>query len=562
MKKRIVICEYVSTGLNLIDDVLARGYEPVLLEGSYDALNEDAEMFRQNRAKVNASFHGRYTIIPENPDYDAVLSQVRALDPALVIAGSEFGVPIACRLAEDLGLPGNPADRIRAMTEKDAMHEALRNHGLRYIRGRVVCSEQEAEAYYDELRTEEVVVKPPRGAATLGVYICRNREEMLNAVRIGLEASRKEGWETPGILIQERIRGTEYIVNTVSCNGRHRVVSVWIYDKVKMPNGGNVYNTAMCVPRLEVGHSRLLRYACQVADAIGIKYGPVHGEYMVDEQGPVLIEVNCRPMGAGMHRKFVERIFGQHETDSALDSYLNPEKFERAALQNYRIKEFGAIKLFIQQKETEVLSAPILQIAMHLKSFYSASLGQIGQHDRMPETQDLETAGGTVFLIHEDEQQVRADCELLHLLEMKYPRILFQDSLEEKKAGTAKRDMDTLVKTAMSRGTTLIFSDSGDCPEGPVTVNAGNLKDAYDSFEVGILDLSAPESFRDLESIVQLTFTFAGKIRKGGIILIPESTYCNLPYGMEGMEILLKVAGLSMELPVAGKPELLVASVQ
>jgi hypothetical protein len=30
---------------------------------------------------------------------------------------------------------------------------------------------------------------------------------------------------------------------------------------------------------------------------------------------------------------------------------------------------------------------------------------------------------------------------------------------------------------------------------------------------------------------------------------------------MEGMEILLKVAGLSIELPVAGKPELLVASV-
>ena len=74
--------------------------------------------------------------------------------------------------------------------------------------------------------------------------------------------------------------------------------------------------------------------------------------------------------------------------------------------------------------------------------------------------------------------------------------------------------------------------------------------------------ISAPESFRDLESIVKQIFTFAGKIRKSGIILIPESTYCNLPYGMEGMEILLKVAGLSIELPVAGKPELLVTSVQ
>jgi len=34
------------------------------------------------------------------------------------------------------------------------------------------------------------------------------------------------------------------------------------------------------------------------------------------------------------------------------------------------------------------------------------------------------------------------------------------------------------------------------------------------------------------------------------------------PYGMEGMEILLKVAGLSIELHVTGKPELLLVSVQ
>lgn len=32
MKRNIVICEYISTGFNYIDDTLARGYEPVLLE--------------------------------------------------------------------------------------------------------------------------------------------------------------------------------------------------------------------------------------------------------------------------------------------------------------------------------------------------------------------------------------------------------------------------------------------------------------------------------------------------------------------------------------------------
>ena len=43
--------------------------------------------------------------------------------------------------------------------------------------------------------------------------------------------------------------------------------------------------------------------------------------------------------------------------------------------------------------------------------------------------------------------------------------------------------------------------------------------------------------------------------------MIPESTYCNLPYGMQGMEILLKVAGLNIELPVYEMASLLTASV-
>ena len=49
------------------------------------------------------------------------------------------------------------------------------------------------------------------------------------------------------------------------------------------------------VTELGVGHSQLIRYAFDVLEAIGIQYGPVHGEYMVDEKGPVLIEGNPFP---------------------------------------------------------------------------------------------------------------------------------------------------------------------------------------------------------------------------------------------------------------------------
>ena len=51
-----------------------------------------------------------------------------------------------------------------------------------------------------------------------------------------------------------------------------------------------------------------------------------------------------------------------------------------------------------------------------------------------------------------------------------------------------------------------------------------------------------------------------GKIRTGGRVLIPESTYCHLPYGATGMEILLHAKGFRIEAPLAGKGRIMIAS--
>jgi biotin carboxylase len=563
MKRNIVICEYISTGINYVDDCRARGYEPVLVEGNYVGTEEDQAPLRAARDVLNKKLEGKVRIIRENPDYNEILRQVRGLDPVAVVAGSEFGVGLATRLAADLGLPGNPVSSLLAMTEKDDMHEALRKYGIRYIRGKVVSDEADAIEYYKTLGTEDVVIKRARGAGTQGVYLCHGYDEMLSAVRKSFdEHLQQNGSEPVQILMQERIIGTEYIVNTVSCNGRHRVVSMWTYDKVKMPNGTNAYNYAMLVPELKVGHSRMIRYACQVAKAIGIQNGPVHGEYMIDEKGPVLIEVNCRPMGAGLQRKYIEQIFGHHETDIALDCYLDPDKFSEGFFSPYRVRKFGAIKLLITPHETEVDSAPVLQIATHLRSYYSSSFDLIGRVALLPETRNLETCGGTIYLLHEDERVVRQDVDLLHLIETKYPRILFQGDDGEVASDCPAPDPEAVIKAGNCKGATLVFSDSLKSVEGATVVDSDSLTDAYDSYEQGILDLSDPHSFADLESVIQQIFLFASKIRRGGRILIPESTYAHLPYGMEGMEILLKVVGLRIELPLEDMISVLVASVE
>ena len=385
------------------------------------------------------------------------------------------------------------------------------------------------------------------------MYLCCSRDEIISAVRNNLASGNST-------LVQERITGTEYIVNTVSCNGKHRLTSIWVYDKVRLPNGTNAYNNVMPVGELEPGHWELVSYAYDVANAIGIKYGPVHGEYIIDENGPVLIEVNCRPMGGGMSRKFIERISGHHETNAVLDSYLDPAKFDEERRKPYRIHSFGALKIIIVPTDTAEKSTPIIQLSRHMRSYYSAKFPGAGQRVSLPGTRNLETAGGMIYLLHEDEKVVREDCRLLHEIEMKHPDFMFQNDTSAARKPAKTLSVEEIMSETSCRGSTLILSDTPCDAEGACVVEADELQSAYDSYEQGIIYLGEPESFADIESLAEQVYTLVGKIVSGGRIIVPESTYCNIPYGVKGIEILLRAAGLRIEAPVSGRAKILTAS--
>ena len=180
----------------------------------------------------------------------------------------------------------------------------------------------------------------------------------------------------------------------------------------------------------------------------------------------------------------------------------------------------------------------------------------------LQQTTDMETEAGLVYLIHDDEQQVREDCELLHLLELRYPDILFQKSDEGKTAPKVTRDIGHVMEAAECHGATVVFSDRHEKISGAAVITQEELKNAYDSYDQGIIDLSDPRSFADLESVIQQIFVFMDKVRAGGRVIVPESTYCHLPYGIEGMEILFRVSGMLLELPAADESGLLIATVQ
>ena len=120
---------------------------------------------------------------------------------------------MATKLSNDLDLLCNPIENIDAMTLKDEMHNRLKEYGIRYIRGKVVESVEDAIEYYDNENLNEVVIKPVYSAGSASVRMCSNKEEMIDSLKELMEHSANYyGDEENKFLLQERINGEEYIV--------------------------------------------------------------------------------------------------------------------------------------------------------------------------------------------------------------------------------------------------------------------------------------------------------------------------------------------------------------
>jgi biotin carboxylase len=127
-------------------------------------------------------------------------------------------------LSEHLGLLSN-GTHIPQRRDKKIQQELVKAAGLRSVRqagGKTVGDVEEF------LHTEPypIVVKPVESAGSDGVKLCHTYEEATQHFDLLMHSQRKVGHrDGAAVLCQEFLRGTEYVVDTVSRDGIHKVVS-------------------------------------------------------------------------------------------------------------------------------------------------------------------------------------------------------------------------------------------------------------------------------------------------------------------------------------------------
>ena len=561
--RNIILVHCTSSGKNFVEDIINRGYNPIVLE-LIASETEDGEIYNEHIHEGYEKIPYDFDMIYEQDTYEETLEAVRNYDPLLVIPASERGVILATKLAYDLGLLGNHIDNLDAMTIKGKMQERIAECGLRSIKGKPIHSMEEALAFYDEEGLTEVVLKPNYSSGSASVRICLNREELVDTLNYLFDEVNRFGDHIEELMIQEKINGDEYVVNTVSHKGIPRVTMVWKYNMVKTSEGAMVYDSCEAVNELDLGEAEMVEYAYDVAKAIGIQYGPIHGEYMIDENGPVLIEVNCRPMGGNIPADYLDRISGQHDTDSILDSYLKPERFYEELKKKYELYAYGTLKFFIVPKDIIVRSSPVARISTQLEAYHSASLSSINRDEIFfPKTKDVETSGGTVFLVHEKLSELEKNLNFLRTVERNaFSLILSEDSLdfELKDDDTYLNEIMPLVEKSEKYGTGLFVTDQFVDGIDILQVNSDQIEEVTGKFDFIIVNLNKSLVDKDGDEKVKNLLDIFSRLRTGGYIFIPKNTYELSSSGRKGTEALLKVLDYKIELPPHSIKEVIIAS--
>ena len=221
--------------------------------------------------------------VPDTADLADLLSRGGT---TRVVAGTESGVTLAETLSHTLGLPTNSPQQRAARRDKNLMAAAVSAAGLATPRTHLAASAVAAARWFSASGLPEAVVKPVDSAGSDGVRFCRTSADVRDATNTVLHSRSIFGRQNTAALVQERLIGTEFYINTVSLDGRHKVAETWRYTKQARPGGGPIYDYEEPIPA-DTAEARLLRdFTFAVLDALGIRNSPAHTEVMLTRHEP------------------------------------------------------------------------------------------------------------------------------------------------------------------------------------------------------------------------------------------------------------------------------------
>lgn len=432
----VVLVDPVSTGVLLQSRLFHNGYGIILVWSDRTVPATHAKHYNRTERTPDDFC----AVIRHHDDLDATLDQiVRAAGSSpikAVVCGSEFGVLLEDAVADGLNkrlgtnnLKSSGMACTQTKVDKHAQATLLRQEGLNAVQETLAYSEEDVLDFLKQQGRDSelaVVVKPQTGAGSVGVTFCTSKQEVVDAFHAILAGEHKANYHgrykhytKAGVLVQEYLDGTEYIVNMVVLDGVIKTTAMFKYDKRPYNGAAFVcFSKELVVLEGETRHLEILEYAERVVRALGFKNGALHAEVMYTNRGPVLVEMNCRLHGGNAAWVVPAEIcMGYSQLNVFMDAYLNegkcdfssvPSRPEKAFQWCHQVKMRTRVEGTLQGYIPEQMER-IKNLHSYYNHFFSVRPGEA-----LAKTVDMPTVPGEVTLIHNDKEQLARDYQKLN----------------------------------------------------------------------------------------------------------------------------------------------------
>lgn len=350
---------------------------------------------------------------------DAVVEMLDAYGCAAwcVIPLVDSTVAVADMLNTRLRGPANDPDTAQSRRDKYEMQQAVRRAGLAAPAQCVAAHVDDTVLFVESLCGRPVVVKPRDSSGGDGVRLCASPDDVREAFSAALGRTNIEQGPNADLVVMEAIEGEEWVVNTVSLNGIHKVTDAWQGPpKIQLATAEGpaqfVYNVQFLARDTE-RKLAVVEFTLAVLDAVGLRNGAAHTELVWAER-PCLLEVNARPAG-GLPRT----PHPPDQLEALMWSVNDPERFR--ALPTVASATTGAAVVFLRAPRDSWISSAALEELTGLGTFERFERGLFGlcrpfKAHRVEMTTGLFSSPGCIVL-HGDHEAVEADVERIRLIE-------------------------------------------------------------------------------------------------------------------------------------------------
>ena len=234
----------------------------------------------------------KYSELCNVVDEVGVLALAQKYDICGIITDqTDLPVRTMAYVSERLGLPGNPYEVAKIFTDKFLMREKCKELGIRTLRYKLCSNIDEAVNFYYNL-AKTVILKPVDNQGSKGVNKVEKLEELYEKFSDAMNASRSNQ-----VLVEEFVVGREFLVEGISVNYEFRNLCCGDTEYFDIPDVFSASKREFpSVASFDLVQ-KVLDLNEKIVKGFGFKQGITHGEYIMDGDDVILIEIAGRGGG-------------------------------------------------------------------------------------------------------------------------------------------------------------------------------------------------------------------------------------------------------------------------